>query len=79
MRRYGVFISHRHEDWALAGRVYDYLEVRGFQPFLDADSMRQGNFHDALGKVVTQTPLSVPSELGRSLSAAHGGTAGGVR
>ncbi len=56
MEKYGVFISYRHEDWALAGRIYDYLEVRGFQPFLDTNSLRQGNFHDALGYHITQAP-----------------------
>ena len=56
MKRYGVFISHRHEDWMLAGRVFDILESRGFQPFLDADSMRQGDFHKTLEKHVQETP-----------------------
>lgn len=56
MEKYGVFISHRHADWALAGRIFDYLEARGFQPFLDAYSMRQGDFHQALDKMVTQAP-----------------------
>ena len=54
--KYGVFISHRHEDWALAGRVYDILENRGFQPFLDVNSLHQGNYCETLEKCVRETP-----------------------
>lgn len=56
MEKYGVFISHSHADWALAGRVFDYLDTRGFRPFLDADSLQQGNYHEALEACISQTP-----------------------
>lgn len=54
--KYGVFISHRHEDWMLAGRVYDLLAHKGLRPFLDANSMEQGNFKTALMDIVQQCP-----------------------
>ena len=56
MEQYGIFISHRHDDWAIAGRVFDYLENRGYQPFLDADSLRQGDFYQRLGRHVREAP-----------------------
>lgn len=56
MSKYGVFISHRHADWILAGRIYDILNQRGFHPFLDAGSMRQGDFHETLATCVKEAP-----------------------
>lgn len=56
MTQYGVFISHRHEDWMLAGRVYDLLAHKGLRPFLDANSMEQGNFKAALKDTIRQCP-----------------------
>lgn len=47
--KYDVFISHRHVDWALAGRISDYLKSRGISPFLDADILSdQGEFREFL-------------------------------
>ncbi len=56
MDNHGVFISHSHRDWAIAGRIFDYLSVRGFYPFLDVSSMKQGNFHKTLELQIKQTP-----------------------
>ena len=53
---YGIFISHKSEDWALAGRIYDYLSASGYRPFLDIESLHQGNFDDALEQVIRTTP-----------------------
>lgn len=39
--KHGIYICARHEDWALAGRIHDYLDGRGYQPFLDEVSLRQ--------------------------------------
>lgn len=56
MEKYGVFICHRHLDWAIAGRIFDYLQVRGYNPFLDASSLHQGNYHEALEKRIAEAP-----------------------
>ena len=48
MGKHGIFISYRHKDWALAGRIYDFLNSKGLRPFWDATSMRQGHFPDTL-------------------------------
>jgi hypothetical protein len=53
---HGVFISHKSEDWALAGRIYDYLDGCGLCPFLDVESLHQGNFDEALEKHIQKTP-----------------------
>lgn len=53
---YGVFISHSHNDWALAGRIYDYLDARGYSPFLDVASLRHGRFTDALDEQIRSSP-----------------------
>ena len=56
MKKYGVFISYRHADWALAGRIYDFLEEKGLKPFWDATTMRQGSFPDTLEQAIRQSP-----------------------
>lgn len=56
MERHGVFISYRHADWALAGRIYDFLAAKGMHPFLDAASMHQGHFPVLLQKQIQQAP-----------------------
>lgn len=56
MDRYGVFISHKSEDWALAGRVYDYLNANGCYPFIDAVSLHQGKFDKDLEMQIKQCP-----------------------
>lgn len=56
MDRSGVFISYAHQDWMLAGRVYDMMSARGFQPFLDNESMHQGDFPQELERRVRETP-----------------------
>ncbi|MBP3437425.1 MAG: toll/interleukin-1 receptor domain-containing protein [Clostridia bacterium] len=53
---YGFFISHKSEDWALAGRIYDYLSASGYRPFLDIESLHQGNFDEALEQIIKATP-----------------------
>lgn len=53
---YGIFISHKSKDWALAGRIYDCLSTRGYCPFLDVESLRQGDFDDALKQQIQNTP-----------------------
>lgn len=56
MKKHGVFISYRHADWALAGRIYDFLDAKGMHPFLDATSMRQGRFPDLLQQEIRLSP-----------------------
>ena len=56
MDRFGIFISYRHTDWAIAGRIFDFLEAKGYQPFLDTSSLRQGNFHEILGVHIRNAP-----------------------
>ena len=56
MGKHSVFISYRHADWALAGRIYDFLEERGLCPFWDATTMRQGSFPDTLEQAIRQSP-----------------------
>ena len=56
MEKHGVFISHSHKDWMLAGRVYDYLKAEGVDPFLDADSLGQGDFPEALTRHICTSP-----------------------
>lgn len=56
MSKYGIFISHSHKDWLLAGRVYDYLDARNLHPFLDVQSLRHGKFEDALYRAIAETP-----------------------
>ncbi len=54
---YGVFISYRRKDWGVAGRIYDRLKSRGFEPFLDVESLRQGPFPSKLEDTVKETPF----------------------
>lgn len=56
MTKYGVFISHKSEDWALAGRIYDYLNASGYCPFIDVESLNQGNFDKKLEQTIESTP-----------------------
>ena len=56
MGKHGVFISYRHEDWALAGRIYDFLDAKGMHPFLDAAVLHQGRFPDLLQQEILDTP-----------------------
>ena len=56
MELHGVFISHSHADWLLAGRIYDYLKAEGLHPFLDAEEMKSGNFPDALTRQINGAP-----------------------
>ena len=56
MEKHGVFISHRHTDWMLAGRIYDYLKAEGLHPFLDADTLGQGDFPEALTRQICTAP-----------------------
>lgn len=56
MKKYGVFISYRHADWALAGRIYDFLSAKGLCPFWDSTSMCQGSFPDTLKQEIQQAP-----------------------
>jgi len=56
MKKHGVFISYRHTDWPLAGRIYDFLDRAGFHPFWDATSMYQGSFPDTLRQEIQQAP-----------------------
>lgn len=53
---HGFFISHKSEDWALAGRIYDYLNASGYRPFIDVESLHQGNFEEALENIIKSTP-----------------------
>ena len=57
MAKYGIFISHRGEDWALAGRIYDFLKLRGYNPFIDAESLHQGHFGQELIEAINDTPF----------------------
>ena len=53
---YGFFISHKSADWALAGRIYDYLDASGYRPFLDIESLHQGDFDKELMQTISSTP-----------------------
>ena len=53
---YGFFISHKSEDWALAGRIYDFLNAAGYRPFLDIESLHQGNFEEELKQMIRTAP-----------------------
>lgn len=53
---HGIFISHKSEDWALAGRIYDYFNASGYCPFLDVESLHQGNFDVSLEEKIRSTP-----------------------
>ena len=56
MQKHGVFISYRHTDWALAGRIYDFLTAKGLHPFWDSTSMYQGHFPETLKREIEQAP-----------------------
>ena len=56
MKKHGVFISYRHVDWALAGRIYDFLDTKGVHPFWDSTTMYQGHFPDTLKQEIEQAP-----------------------
>lgn len=56
MKKHGIFISYRHTDWALAGRIYDFLDSKGLQPFWDSTSMYQGHFPDTLQQQIMHAP-----------------------
>ncbi len=56
MGNYGIFISYRRPDWALAGRVYDFLEGKGLHPFWDAACLNHGKFPDILRKEIESAP-----------------------
>lgn len=56
MEKHGIFISYRHADWALAGRIYDYLDAKGMHPFWDVTSMHQGHFPEQLRQEILQAP-----------------------
>ena len=55
MEKYGVFISYRHKDWALAGRIHDFLHAKGMHPFWDV-TMHQGHFPEQLRLKIQQAP-----------------------
>lgn len=56
MGKHGIFISYRHTDWALAGRIYDFLDRKGLHPFWDSTSMHQGSFPETLKNEIRQAP-----------------------
>ena len=56
MGKHGIFISYRHTDWALAGRIYDFLERKGLHPFWDSTTMHQGSFPETLKNEIRQAP-----------------------
>jgi len=56
MNKHGVFISYRHKDWALAGRIYDFFDAKGMRPFLYTESMHQGHFQEQLRQEILQAP-----------------------
>lgn len=56
MKKHGIFISYRHTDWALAGRIYDFLKTKGLHPFWDSTSMYQGSFPETLEREILQAP-----------------------
>lgn len=55
MEKHGIFISYRHEDWALAGRIHDFLESKGMHPFWDV-TIQQGHFPEQLRLKIQQAP-----------------------
>lgn len=58
MEKYGVFISHSHKDWLLAGRVSDFFELKKCRPFLDVKSM-SGYFEKEIMDCIENTPYFV--------------------
>lgn len=59
MEKYGVFISHNHEDWLLAGRVYDFFDKMRCFPFFDSNSMHSGRFKDEIKSCIEHAPYFV--------------------
>ena len=50
---YDVFISYRREDgWESAKHLRDILVAKGYSVFFDIDSLKSGNFNDALLDVI---------------------------
>ncbi|MBE9223673.1 toll/interleukin-1 receptor domain-containing protein [Cyanobacterium stanieri LEGE 03274] len=37
-----VFISHAREDYETAEKIYDYLEQKGYLPWLDKKKLKVG-------------------------------------
>lgn len=56
MNKYGIFINHRHDYRHLAGRIYDYFNYKGMDPFLDVYSLPQGNYEEEILRQVRETP-----------------------
>ena len=47
--KYDVFISYRREDgWESAKHLRDLLVAKGYSVFFDIDSLKNGNFNDAI-------------------------------
>lgn len=67
INKHGIFINYKRSHKDLAGRIYDYLTLRGLNPFMDEYSMNQGeDFRDTLEQEIIDSLffLSILSEDG---------------
>ena len=55
-KMHGIFINHRHDNRNLAGRIYDFFQGKGMNPFLDIYSLTQGNYKDDIICKIKETP-----------------------
>lgn len=53
---HGIFISYRHENRHLAGRIYDFLKDRGLDPFMDDYDIKEEAWTEALKREIDDAP-----------------------
>lgn len=53
---HGVFISYRRSYAFFAGRIHDYLQNKGFCPYMDVYRMRQDNYMEQLVRRIDECP-----------------------
>ena len=68
MSNFGVFINYRRKDKFFAGLIYDHLMNKGFEPFMDVFSLKQGNYHKELQNVIAETPFFLMVLTGKSFT-----------
>lgn len=52
----GIFISYRRKYAHFAGRIHDYINAKGFKPFMDVYEMPQNDFINAICKKINDCP-----------------------
>ena len=55
-KKHGIFISHSHKDWALAGLIYDFFDNAGCAPFIDVQHINHGEYEPLLKWQVENSP-----------------------